>query len=154
MTGLVLRCLTVSRAQPTHAPCEIVLSPTERKPRWSAPSQIRRLGGRKMPINSVLQSMIFPRGTRVKSIQTGYKGTVLDYTGDFTITAVYTIQYDKLGIRKNQPQQYIEALPNALNYLRVHKPTEDEEAAITYLLSPAAKLKLSLEARNADVDMA
>lgn len=93
--------------------------------------------------------MVYPRGTRVKSIQTNYKGVVMDY-----VDGLYIVNYDKLGIRKCQPPQNIEPLSSALNYLRLLRPTEDDEAAIVYLLSPAAKLKLSLEARNVDVDMA
>lgn len=97
----------------------------------------------------VLDSMIYPRGTRVKSRITGYKGTVTDYDD-----GTYTIDYDKLGIKRLQPAQYTEPLPNALKYLVIHKPTEEQEAAIVYLLSAAATTKLTLEAKNKDVDMA
>lgn len=102
-----------------------------------------------MSLIPVLDSMVYPRGTRVKSLQTGYKGVVMDYAD-----GLYIINYDKLGLRKCQPSQYIEPLASALNYLRILKPTEAMEGAIAYLLSPRAKAKYSLEARNADVDMA
>lgn len=49
--------------------------------------------------------MILPTGTRVKSTLTAYKGVITDYDN-----GTYTVNYDKLGLRKNQPAAHIEPL--------------------------------------------